>query len=414
MSKRKPAQDPYVRRRNADIKKLVGRGELLVEKGYGGGYLYRPRELLISARDERRLEPHLRELGARPDDKTNRELVRRRLDLRRWLLPDGRPLPEAVERLRRTDPENPPVVGPNHMLGSEPRVDWGGGGAPQEAPPLAPSYGKAPAEKALIGMLDTGVATDTAALHAELFASLLPLSAHDMDVLDDDGDGFLDSGGGHGTFILGILHQLAPELRLDVERVLGTHGFGDDLSVALGMGDVTGRVVNLSFGGYTHDNMEPPGMRAALTAAGTDVVFVASAGNHELTDPCWPAAFPEVVAVAALDTRTEPIAPAPFTNRGEWVDVCAPGVDIHSTYVKHIWPAQGSEQPLPFSGYAKWSGTSFAAPQVAAAIALLVRDKNLSPRDAADLFVAGLSPLPAHPELGGVYLPPLDLVYRGS
>jgi subtilisin family serine protease len=62
------------------------------------------------------------------------------------------------------------------------------------------------------------------------------------------------------------------------------------------------------------------------------------------------------VAVAAHDGTTL----CPWSNTGPWVSIAAPGSDITSTYVTHG----------PFtSGLAQWSGTSFAAPRVAAAIA---------------------------------------------
>ena len=49
-----------------------------------------------------------------------------------------------------------------------------------------------------------------------------------------------------------------------------------------------------------------------------------------------------------------------WSNSGSWVDVTAPGADVTSTFVTH--------EDFP-TGFAKWSGTSFAAPYAAAAIA---------------------------------------------
>ncbi len=234
----------------------------------------------------------------------------------------------------------------------------------------------------------------------------------DLDVRDDDNDGLLDSGAGHGTFILGILHRLLPDAALDVEAVLGTHGYGDDASLALGVAGSSAGVRNLSLGCYTHDNMEPPGLLAALNAAGPDVAFVAAAGNHNRTDPFWPAAFPEVVAVAAVDTRYGDPVPAPFTNHGDWVDACAPGVDIHSYYVGGKWPGSGADPDIEFTGWARWDGTSFAAPQVAAAIATIALSDGITPKAAATKLLASLTPVPGHPDLGGLYLPPVDVVFR--
>jgi hypothetical protein len=400
----KPERDnSYVERRRKDLAGLRG---VLFEERFGG-YFYLRGQLLLSVEDEKELAPELRRRGGRKDREINRRFEKSGLNVRRWVFPDNVSIPETVAELRKYGARR---LGPNHVLGSDPRTSWGGGGAPRMAVALKPVWGKPPSEQASIAVLDTGVADDTAKRHPELFAVLTDVTG-DHDRRDDDGDGLLDSGAGHGTFILGILHRLLPDLRLDVEAVLGTHGYGDDASMALGIAETNAGVRNLSFGTYTHDNTEPPAIAAAIESAGPDVVFVAAAGNHSRTEPYWPAAFPQVVAVAALDTRDGDPVPAGFTNRGEWVDACAPGVDLHSYYVGGVWPGDG-EPDIEFDGWARWDGTSFAAPQVAAGITALAAERNLTPRAAADELLAGLPPLPGAPDLGVVYLPPTDLVFR--
>ena len=65
-----------------------------------------------------------------------------------------------------------------------------------------------------------------------------------------------------------------------------------------------------------------------------------------------------------------------FSNYGGWVDACAPGVDVRSTF--YGTDAEPLKEPVgelddglfnEFKGWAMWSGTSFAAPKVAAVIA---------------------------------------------
>ena len=93
-------------------------------------------------------------------------------------------------------------------------------------------------------------------------------------------------------------------------------------------------------------------------------MVVAAAGNDGLNQPYWPAAFTtadvpwagQVVAVAAHDGSDV----CSWSNTGPWVSLAAPGSDITSTYVTQ-WEFT--------AGWAQWSGTSFAAPYVAAAIA---------------------------------------------
>jgi subtilisin family serine protease len=104
------------------------------------------------------------------------------------------------------------------------------------------------------------------------------------------------------------------------------------------------------------------------------------------------------VAVAAVDTTVDPARRARFTNYGWWVDVCAPGVDLRSTYVAGTWQTTASDPKVPFAGWACWSGTSFAAPQVAARIAARVK-AGMSPRHAVLDLLSGLDPF-SDPELG--------------
>ena len=58
---------------------------------------------------------------------------------------------------------------------------------------------------------------------------------------------------------------------------------------------------------------------------------------------------------------------AEFSNTGDWVDACAPGVDVVSSFVR-LRPGSGERD----YGFARWSGTSFATPQVAAEIATAI------------------------------------------
>lgn len=84
------------------------------------------------------------------------------------------------------------------------------------------------------------------------------------------------------------------------------------------------------------------------------VVVVAAAGNSFNSAPTYPAFYPNTIAVAATDTNDR--VPS-WSNRGEWVDVAAPGVAIYSA--------------APKDGSAWKSGTSQAAALVSAEAALL-------------------------------------------
>jgi len=91
-----------------------------------------------------------------------------------------------------------------------------------------------------------------------------------------------------------------------------------------------------------------------------------------------------------------------FSNWGPWANCCTRGQDVRSTFIHWLGPVEG--EPLTeienFIGWARWDGTSFAAPKVAAAIARLVAGsgETLLPVDAYHELVGGT---------GGVTVTPL-------
>ena len=191
----------------------------------------------------------------------------------------------------------------------------------------------------------------------------------------------LDRQAGHGTFVAGVLLRHAPGVTIRHHRTLSSAGLTDDLIVATALHRVREiarsrgerlDLVVLTAGCHTVDNRCPPVLRRALERL-TDPIVVASAGNNGSDRPFWPAALPEVLAVAATDDRGEL---APWSNRGDWVELAAPGVDVVSSFVRATGgePDEAPETVTREYGAATWSGTSFAAPRAAAAIARLLRD----------------------------------------
>ena len=76
--------------------------------------------------------------------------------------------------------------------------------------------------------------------------------------------------------------------------------------------------------------------------------------------------------------------PAPFSPQKDWVDVWSYGLGVVSSfpYGTFRWRADGPV--LPFDGWAAWSGSSMAAPRVAAAIAHHAHRTGMSPREIGD------------------------------
>jgi subtilisin family serine protease len=212
--------------------------------------------------------------------------------------------------------------------------------------------------------MDTGVWADS-----PLPAARYQVAQGDYETdVDVDRDNVIDSDVGHANFIAGVILQGTRHAQVRIVKVLDTFGVGTELQLALRIAALTDvDVLSLSLGAYTVDGEAPVLLRWALNRflLGRDRVVVAAAGNDGVTDrPFWPAGFAgadvpwrqQVLAVAAHDGQ----ALCPWSNSGPWVTLAAPGADVVSTYIHH--PEFGT-------GWAAWSGTSFATPHVVALIA---------------------------------------------
>ena len=178
------------------------------------------------------------------------------------------------------------------------------------------------------------------------------------DLIDNDADGRVDEGFGHGTHVAGIVHLVAPEARLLAVRVLDSDGRGSLFDIAAGVRwavDHGAKVINLSLGSVKSSDA----LQNALSEAEErGVVVITSAGNWGSDTPVeFPARSSHVAAVAAVDAAAHP---AVFSSYGQMVALAAPGVGVRSTF--------------PGGGYRVWSGTSMAAPFVAGTCALLAEN----------------------------------------
>ncbi|SEG41359.1 Subtilase family protein [Nonomuraea solani] len=250
---------------------------------------------------------------------------------------------------------------PNHVLRGQPL--WFGGPASRvfPAPPVGFKQGRSRSD-VVVGLLDTGVAKHPWWAGSDWYGRLGP----------DDADATEGTQAGHGTFIAGLLARQAPGVSLRPHRVLDGDGLADEASVVRVLHRLRGnppQVLNLSFGGHTFDDRPPPLLGDAIGAL-TQTVTVACAGNTGSDRPFWPAALPCVIGVGALDAGLQDRAP--YSGHGTWVDACARGDWLTSSYL----------ETGDFAGYAAWSGTSFSTALVAGAIAHAARDEPA--RRAAD------------------------------
>jgi len=210
-------------------------------------------------------------------------------------------------------------------------------------------------ESVLIAIVDTGIQYD----HPDLAGKVI----RGFDFVDGDWNPYDQEG--HGTHCAGIagayinnsqgVAGVAPGCTLYSVRVLNMDGIGFVSDIADGIvhaADVGCKVISLSLGGPWHSEMVKYAVDYAWAKG---AVVIAAAGNEGTTDPHYPAYYENCIAVAATD-RNDDLAD--FSQRGTWVDVAAPGVDILSTYMP--------------SRYNYLSGTSMACPHVSGLAGLLV------------------------------------------
>ena len=230
----------------------------------------------------------------------------------------------------------------------------------------------------VVAIIDTGVDRAHPALATHLWRNRL----EEPDGVDNDGDGLVDdvagwnfadnnndtneragdpdtTVAGHGTFIAGIVAMLAPECRIMPLRAFPPSGVSDAFTVAAAVkyaADHGADVINLSLGA---PESSPLLQEAILDARRRGITLVAAVGNDGSDiNPQFPSTLTEVIAVAAIDLSGHK---ASFSNFGAHVDVCAPGVRLVSAF-----------PGIPEGEYARWSGTSFAAPLAAAEAALVI------------------------------------------
>ena len=248
----------------------------------------------------------------------------------------------------------------------------------------APPIGLAPVKVAIV---DSGVDCDLPDLKGQIAQSKSFVG----------GDPCTDSQG-HGTIvageIAGALDQsgvvgLAYSSQLLVAKVVAADGSiplqaeAAAIRWAVKQG---ARVVNLSFGAVRDpassalDTYSKVEAQAVAYAVRKGAVVVAAVGNADeaYTTPwpyaSWPAALPHVIGVAALTKSGD--VPDFSDEDPTFVDLAAPGVGIFSTFPSALTAQQTGCTPQGYTDCATGSyrhpeGTSFAAPQVSAAAAVL-------------------------------------------
>lgn len=242
------------------------------------------------------------------------------------------------------------------FISSEASFDWGV--ARIEAPEVWPIT---TADNILIAVIDTGIDYT----HPDLFSRY----AGGYNILTNTTDPFDDHG--HGTHVAGIIAAdlnnsgitgVSPKANIYAIKALSADGTGYISDVVEAVNKAIERnvtVINFSLGTTYNSSVLDAKIKEAAQAG---IFMVGAAGNTNGGSLLYPAAYGSVVAVAATDQNDNF---ASFSSLG--AELAAPGVSVNST--------------VPGGGYARWSGTSMAAPHVSATAALMIANQQENIRE---------------------------------
>ena len=284
--------------------------------------------------------------------------------VQRLTIPSGMSEREAYNVLQREAPSA--FVGANHVYRIYPAAETGDSKASDRAIPFDPDgdnrctgdkcFGrsmigwkpdhKSCASRVKIGIIDTSFDVAHPAFAGRKFKQGNFL-----------GEGAISGNDWHGTAVLSLLAGqpksstpgLVPDAEFFLASAFKTDNEGNASADTFGILNALAwlaaldvRIVNMSFSGPNDELIA----KAIANMSGTGVTFVAAAGNRGPNGPAsYPAAYPEVIAVTAVNRSLKGYVHA---NSGSYVDVAQPGVDV--------WTA------LPGGREGYRTGTSFAAP----------------------------------------------------
>jgi len=256
-----------------------------------------------------------------------------------------------------------------------------------------------------VAVIDTGVARKNGYDHPDLEGiyrdeyDFIENTDYAGDGNGPDGDATDEQGlntSYHGTHVAGTVGALTNNglgvagvagasattaVRIMPLRVLGKDGIGtvadiaEGVKYAAGLTNTSGEIpqkadiINMSLGG----SVDSTTLQSAVTdAVNAGVLVVASAGNRSSSIPLYPAAYPEVLSVSAVNPGAQR---AYYSNFGSTIDFAAPGGDMtidlnFDSYSDGVLSTLFNEKNGTFS-YAFFQGTSMAAPHVAGVAALV-------------------------------------------
>lgn len=212
-----------------------------------------------------------------------------------------------------------------------------------------------------VAVLDTGIVPGAPFEHSIMHSNLIAMP---------DSPSSINT---HGTAVASLIaggEGLAPNATILSYRVAGDDGSSNTVLIAEAVVAAANSgvdIINISLGSMGQSRILEDALNYATDAG---VVVVASAGNSGGEQLLYPAAYDNVVGVAAIDARGEHLD---FSNTGN-PSIAAPGLGLTSS--------------IGESDQVRFSGTSASSPVVAGAIAAVMTEQNTDAMGAWQLIEA--------------------------